>query len=31
MTRSNVEQDHHHSDEELIVIDSIQIGLDLHW
>ena len=31
MARSNVEQNHHHADEELIVVERIQIGLDLHW
>jgi hypothetical protein len=31
MARSNVQQDHHHADEKLIVVKSFQIGLDLHW
>jgi hypothetical protein len=31
MTRTNVQQDHHHANEKLIVVERIQIGLDLHW
>jgi hypothetical protein len=31
MARSDIQQNHHHTNEKLIVVERIQIGLDLHW